>query len=184
MLLRTNTPAAATAIARQPQLCRCVSTILSEGSSLAQSFESHLLHLLHPRRPDRLLLLQIPPPSTAHQQRIAFSSRSVGPPSPNLNYLVSRSFIIIGPVRSAIRPSLHSAAAIGTDRTNSIRKDGHANQPIPTLSGTASRCNDLLGLLGRTSSTSPVTPFGKLISSNAEQQGNEWHALWVLWNGV
>ena len=165
MLLRTNTPAAT---ARQPQLCRCVSTILSEGSSLTQSFESHHLHLLHPVVQIELLLLQIRPPTTAHQQRIAFSSRSVLLASPNLNYLVSRSFIIIGPVRSAIRPSLHSAAAIGTDGTNSIRKDGHANQPIPILSGTASRCSDLLGLLGRTSSTSPVTPFGKLISSNAE----------------
>ena len=137
MLLRTNTPAAAATA------CATTATVPLREYNLIGGILAHSVVRIAPPppsprcRPDRLLLLQIPPPPTAHQQRIAFSSRSVGPPSPNLNYLVSRSFIIIGPVRSAIRPPLHSAATIGTDRTNSIRKDGHANQPIPILSGTA-----------------------------------------------
>ena len=143
-----------------------------------------------PRRPDRLLLLQIPPP-TAHQQRIAFSSRSVGRSSLAQFKLSGVAIFYYN------RPGSfgHSSAASFCGYEGLIgqiqlgRTVTRINRFQSFLEQLASRYNDLI--LGRTSSTSPITPFGKLISPNTEQgsgtvcafcDGSRWGLTAVQWS--
>ena len=110
-----------TNVRQQPQLWRCVSTILSKGSSTSSSSS------FSPSPYSRSMQLSVARSPTNKELpfRVCRSS--------NLNYLVSRSFIIIGPVGWFVHSFVSFGGPIGSDRTNSIRKDGHANSPTPIL---------------------------------------------------